>query len=151
MKMAAEFRKKLCVRGYHVYDEIWEAAVGEMLVCVREPRNAHDRYAVAVEKDGTVIGHLPKKVSRVCALFLKRGGSIHCTVTGKRRYSADLPQGGVEIPCSAVFVGKSNEIQKMKRVMKCIYLKSCSTMYTLLYSSRDSLLRCLHKFKAIIH
>ena len=30
----------------------WEAAVGETLVCVIEPRNAHDRYAVAVEKDG---------------------------------------------------------------------------------------------------
>ena len=48
-KMAAEFRKKLCKRGYHVYmyNDIWEAAVGEMLVCVREPRNAHDRYTVA--------------------------------------------------------------------------------------------------------
>ena len=45
--MAAEFRKKLCVRGYHVYD-IWEAAVWEALVCIREPRNTHDtcdRYA----------------------------------------------------------------------------------------------------------
>ena len=40
------------MRGYHVYNDIWEAAVGETLVCVREPRNAHDRYAVAVEKDG---------------------------------------------------------------------------------------------------
>ena len=44
-KMAAEFRKKLCGHGYHVYD-IWEAAVGETLICIREPRNAHDRYAV---------------------------------------------------------------------------------------------------------
>ena len=42
--MAAEFRKKLCMRGYHVYSNIWEAAVGKTLVCVREPRNAHDRY-----------------------------------------------------------------------------------------------------------
>ena len=46
-KMAAEFRKKLCVRGYHVYNDIREAAVRETLVCVREPRNAHDRYAAA--------------------------------------------------------------------------------------------------------
>ena len=61
--------KKLCVRGYHVNNDIWEA-VGEMLLCVREPRNAHDKYAVAVEKDGMVIGHLPKKVSRVCALYI---------------------------------------------------------------------------------
>ena len=34
--------QKLCVCGYHVYNDIWEAAVGETLVCVREPRNAHD-------------------------------------------------------------------------------------------------------------
>ena len=80
------------MRGYYVYNDIWEAVVGETLLCVREPRNAHDRYAVVVEKDSTVIGHLPKKASRVCALLLKQGGSIHCTVTGKRRYSADLPQ-----------------------------------------------------------
>ena len=40
-------KKKLCVHGYHVYDDRWEAAVGETLVCIRESRNAHDRYAVA--------------------------------------------------------------------------------------------------------
>ena len=46
-KMAAEFRKKLCMCGHHVYNDIWEAAVGEMPVCIREPRSTHDRYAVA--------------------------------------------------------------------------------------------------------
>ena len=47
-------KKWLCVRGYqrgyqrgyHAYNDIWEGAVGETLFCVREPRNAHDRYAV---------------------------------------------------------------------------------------------------------
>ena len=77
--MAAEYecRKKLCVRGYHVYKDILEAAVGETLSCVRESRNACDRYAVAVEKDGRH-GHrtLAQEVSRVCALLLKREGSI---------------------------------------------------------------------------
>ena len=67
------------------------------LSCVRESRNARDRYAVAVEKNGTVVGHLPRKVSRVCALLLKRGGSILCTVAGRRRYWADLPQGDREV------------------------------------------------------
>ena len=62
-KMPAEFRKKATL--YACVDTMftttysgWEAAVGEMLVCVREPRNAHDRYEVAGEKDGTVIDHL---------------------------------------------------------------------------------------------
>ena len=74
----------------YIYKEIWEAVVGEILACEREPKNAADRYAVAVKKDGTIIGHLPRKVSGVCSLFVRRGRIIHCTVTG-RRYSGDLP------------------------------------------------------------
>ena len=46
-KMAAEFRKKLCVHGYHVYSDIWEAAVGETVGCIIELGNTHDRYAAA--------------------------------------------------------------------------------------------------------
>ena len=46
--------------------------VGESLVCERDPENASDRYAVAVKKEGTIMGHLPRKVSRVCSLFLRR-------------------------------------------------------------------------------
>ena len=46
----------LCVHGYHVYCEIWEAAVGEVLTFEREPQNTKDGYTVVVKKDGTV-GH----------------------------------------------------------------------------------------------
>ena len=42
------------MRSYHVYREICEAAVGEVLICEREPRNAKDGYAVAVKKDGRI-------------------------------------------------------------------------------------------------
>ena len=35
-----EYGRALCVRGYHVYREIWEAAVGKVLICEREPRDA---------------------------------------------------------------------------------------------------------------
>ena len=51
--MVAEY-VKLCVSGYHIYQDIWEAAVGKTLVCLREPWNSHDRYAVAVEMNATV-------------------------------------------------------------------------------------------------
>ena len=40
------FERELCVRGYHVYQRIWTAAVGEVLHCEREPTNSRDRYAV---------------------------------------------------------------------------------------------------------
>lgn len=110
--------KDLCIRGYHVYQQIWSAAVGEVLSCCREPTNLRDRYAVAVEKDDIIIGHLPRKVSRVCSIFMRRGGSIVCVVSGGRRYSGDLPQGGLEIPCRLVFTAKAKEIKKLKRLFK---------------------------------
>ena len=31
--MEEEMMIKLCVRGYHVYKDIWEAAIGEELLC----------------------------------------------------------------------------------------------------------------------
>ena len=45
-------------------------------------------------------GHLPKKISKVCSLFVRRGRSIYCTGTGGRVYSTNLPQGGLESPCA---------------------------------------------------
>ena len=36
------FERELCVRGYHVYQRIWTAAVGEVLHCEREPTNSRD-------------------------------------------------------------------------------------------------------------
>ena len=61
--------------------------------------NPSDHYAVAVVKNATIIGHLPRKISRICSLFIRKGGVVTCTVVGSRRFSADLPQGGMEIPC----------------------------------------------------
>ena len=43
-----EYKRPLCI---HIYQEIWVVAVGEVLVCVREPRNTRDRYVVAVSND----------------------------------------------------------------------------------------------------
>ena len=101
-----------------MYSSIWDISIGEQLECAREPLNDSDRYAVAVIKDSVTIGHLPRKISRVCSLFLQRGGSITCTVTATRRYSADLPQGGLEIPCLLLFEAQPKEIQKLK-VLLC--------------------------------
>ncbi len=46
------------------------------------------------------------EVSKICSIFLRRGGLIKCKVTGSRQYSADLAQGGMEIPCILMFEGK---------------------------------------------
>ena len=112
------FEKDCCVHGYHIYQWVWDVAIGEDLICRREPTNERDRYAVAVTKNGTVIGHLPRKVSRVCSLFLRKGGTIDCVVTGTQRYSADLPQVGLEISCKLLFTAKAREIDKLHTLLK---------------------------------
>ena len=43
-----------------------------------------------VVKGDNIVGHLPKIISTPSLLFLRSGGRITCTVTGRRRYSADL-------------------------------------------------------------
>ena len=41
-------RIQCCIRGYHVYQQIWYPTIGEILGFARERDNTHDRYAVAV-------------------------------------------------------------------------------------------------------
>lgn len=86
-----------------------------MLLCKRERINPHDPFAVAVCKEDHTVGHLPRAISSVCYMFLgKPGSSISCKVTGLRRYSHDLPQGGMEIPCTIEFKGDEINVNKLK-------------------------------------
>ena len=105
------------VRGYHIYQDIWEAYYGELLSCSREIGNVYDPFAVCVQKDGDVVGHVPRKISAVCSLFLRRNGTIHCKVTGSRRYSRDIVQGGLEIPCQLIFEGDKKSVGKVETFM----------------------------------
>ena len=123
-----EFVIDSMVRGYHVYQDVWTPAVGECLQCVREEDNAEDRYAVAVIRDGVTVGHLPRRISTLCSLFIRRGGVIRCSVTGHRRYSRDLVQGGMEIPCQLTFVGMGKEIKKIRcNVSRVLSIKAAAT------------------------
>ena len=96
--MSESFTFQSMIRGCHVYNEVWYAVVGETLPCQQEGGNSHDPYAVAVMNGRLIVGHVPHEISAVCYLFLRRGGTISCKVTGRRRYSADLAQGGLETP-----------------------------------------------------
>ena len=74
----------------NVYQNDWIPVLGEVLQCSHKVSNAHDPYAVKVMKAGmragTMVGHLPKKTSSTCSLFIRKGGTIDCEVT-------DLLQG----------------------------------------------------------
>ena len=80
---------------------------------VMENDNSNDKFAVAVSRNNTIVGHVPRKFSSFCSIFLRKGGSVMCEVTGRRQYSLDLPQGGMEIPCVYVFNGDEGDITKV--------------------------------------
>ena len=113
---ACEYFSK--IRGYHIYKDIWTAAIGELLLCKREVRNISDPYAVAVVNGEVVVGHVPRSISTLCSLFLDRGGVITCEVIGPRQYSRDLPQGGLELPCKLTFSGQAIEVAKVSRLLQ---------------------------------
>jgi len=107
------------VRGFHVYQDIWTPATGERLACQAEDGNDYDPYAVAIRKGAEVIGHVPRKISAACSHFVQRGGTLTCVITDSRRqYSADLPQGGLQIPCKLEF--HSNDADLLSIVKKLV-------------------------------
>ena len=44
------------VRGYHAYQDSWDALIGEELVCAREPDSLRDPFAIAVVKSDVALG-----------------------------------------------------------------------------------------------
>ena len=70
------FEVDSCIQGYHVFGSIWNPTTGEELNCVQERTNTEDPYAVAVIRRSAVVGHVPRKMSAACALFLRRRGTI---------------------------------------------------------------------------
>ena len=63
------------------------------LTYIRERGNRNDVFAVAVQSDGNIVGHIPRQISCICMLFIHRGGVLNCLITNSRWYSRDLPQG----------------------------------------------------------
>ena len=111
------------VHGYHVYKEIWpNPIIGEELPCEREIGNTHDPSAVAVKKlitgERKIVGHVPRRISPLSSSFIRGGGNIKCVVTGMKRYSSDLPQGGLEVPCRYTF--SVNDAKKCDQLHKRI-------------------------------
>ena len=74
-----------CVHGFHVYQDIWTLTAGERLPCETEDSNASDPYAVAVKKGVQVIGHVPRKISVACSLFIQTRGTLTCIIMDSRR------------------------------------------------------------------
>ena len=82
------------IHEHHVYKDILMPAIGKILQSRIEPDNSYDIFAVAIIEDDTNVGHVLRNISVVCDLFLRKGGTILCVVTGPRQYSRDLEKVG---------------------------------------------------------
>ena len=58
-----------CIRGYHVYKDLWNATPGETLTCIRERGNRNDVFAVAAQSDGNIVGHIPWHILCICTFL----------------------------------------------------------------------------------
>ena len=110
MADSSEFTFPSTIRGFHVYRRSWIPHIGQQLQAEKERNNPADRFAVAVIKVGedgsrSVVGHIPRELSRLLSHFLAHGGDISCEVTGRRQRSP-LAQGGLDIPCYVTLRGK---------------------------------------------
>ena len=115
------------VRGFHVYQNVWTPVLNEQLKVIQHHGNSEDQFAVAVCKEAppgpgvtsatTIIGHLPREISRLCWYFMQHDGEILCTITDNNLRRSPLQQGGLEIPCRLRFLGKKKNIKKLKKLL----------------------------------
>ena len=56
-RQASTLQSVIC--GDHIYKQIWRLLVGEILILEWEKGNNHDKSAVSLLKDATVLGHVP--------------------------------------------------------------------------------------------
>ena len=52
-------------------------------------------------KGKLIVGHIPKEISKIYWFFLHKGGTIHCRVKDKRKFS--IEHGSLEMPCELTF------------------------------------------------
>ena len=101
-----------------MYQGDWTPMLDETLSYCRELANMHDPFAIKVMKADAIVGHLLKKISSTCSLFIMKGGVISCKVTDpNRKYSRDLAQGGLEIPCVITLRGTKELVDKVKKLL----------------------------------
>ena len=108
-----------CIRGYHVYQRMWNPELGEVAVAVRESGNHHYRYTVAILESDTLctVGHVPREISKECFYFLRMGGDQSGSC--RKAETKSSARGGLEIPCILTFEHKEESMmKKAKEVLR---------------------------------
>ena len=94
--MARATRCRTCVfefncfiTGHHAYKGIWMWGIQEELTYEREPGNQHDEHVVKVLKDGEIVGHIPRLLSKTCTLIFLSGGKFACQENERTKEERD--------------------------------------------------------------
>ena len=96
-----------------MYKAIWNPEIGEELEVLPENNNKHDLYAVSVLKNGDIVGHVPRELSKTIKFFLGTpGSSVSCRITGRRKKGL-----GLEVPCIYTAKGKLPYIKRLKKLI----------------------------------
>ena len=119
--LVKEYDLKTHIKVYHTYMTKRTSKNGEILKVRPEPENEYNKYAVAVERCGDVVGHLSKGrsacLTKTVSYFLCASNDNCCRVevTGKRVNSGDGE--GLQIPCILHFSGKAKFVSKLKDIL----------------------------------
>jgi hypothetical protein len=86
------------------------------LTLAHEKDNKSDKFAIAVRKNGKVVGHAPRENAKIMYFYLKRGGHISVTVTGTK---VNRGEGvGIEVPGTYKFVGTEKDTKGLAKLLK---------------------------------
>ena len=94
------FEFTAAIRGFHIYQKVWQPELNDTLVCIHERGNEFDAFNVKTVRadDNAIVGHLPREISRPTKYLLDRGAIVKAIITYSYYRRSPLFQGGLEIP-----------------------------------------------------
>ena len=85
------FEIQSCFGVFRTSQYSWQPKLGKVLNARNEDELfslVHDRYAVACkDKNGKIVGHVPKYVPKPIHFFIKYGGRVKVKVNDNKQYS----------------------------------------------------------------
>ena len=95
------FESTAAIRGFHIYQKVWQLELNDTSVCIHERGNAFDSFSVKTvcADDNAIVGHLPREISCPTKYLLDRGAIVKAIITCSYYRRPPLFQGGLEIPC----------------------------------------------------
>ena len=107
-----KFEFESFITGHYHYRHIWTPKVDEELTTSPEVDNQYDEFAVSVLKNNdTIVGHVPRQISKEITMLLKSGGSVKAKVIAK---PLNTRVWGIRVPCIYNVIGKREQLQDIK-------------------------------------